>query len=288
MTYCVAVRLKAGLVFLSDSRTNAGVDHISTFRKMAVFEIPGERVMVLMSSGNLAITQAVLNRLVTTRRGGEPSVWNAGNLFNAAHVIGEAVREVHRNDAEALHHFDIEFNANFLFGGQIRGEVPRLFSIYSAGNYIEATAESPYFQIGELKYGKPILDRVITPDTTLDEAAKCALVSMDSTLRSNISVGMPLDLLVYEADSLRVNRFVTIQNTNPYYRMISSTWGARLRQVFSEIPNPTWEASSDESLGLHGGVPQRMAPPAKSGPDGGKGDATPLQSMPASPSKPGA
>jgi putative proteasome-type protease len=261
MTYCVAVRLKAGLVFLSDSRTNAGVDHISTFRKMTVFEIPGERLMVLMSSGNLAITQAVVNRLLSMRRGGEPSIWNAGKMFNAAHIIGAAVREVHRNDAESLHHFQIEFNANFLFGGQIRGEAPRLFSIYSAGNYIEATEESPYFQIGELKYGKPILDRVITPDTTLDEAAKCALVSMDSTLRSNISVGLPLDLLVYEADSLKVSRFVTIDHTNAYFRMISTTWGMRLRQVFSEIPNPTWEASADDTHALHGGTPPRAPLP---------------------------
>jgi putative proteasome-type protease len=263
MTYCVAIRLRAGLVFLSDSRTNAGVDHISTFRKMTVFELPGERVMVLLSSGNLAITQAVVNRLSAHRRAGDASVWNAPNMFQAAHAIGEAVRDVHRVDAEALRNFHIEFNANFLFGGQIRGEAPRLFSIYAAGNYIEATEESPCFQIGELKYGKPILDRVITPDTTLDEAAKCALVSMDSTLRSNISVGMPLDLLVYEADALKVTRFVTIDGQNPYYRMISSTWGSRLRQVFSEMPNPTWEAGPDITHALHGGTPPRAAVPSE-------------------------
>ena len=263
MTYCVAVRLKAGIVFLSDSRTNAGVDHVSTFRKMKVFELPGERVMVLLCSGNLAITQAVLNRLSVHRRSGEPSVWTAANMFDAAHAVGEAVRDVHRTDAEALSNFNIEFNASFLFGGQIRGESPRLFSIYAAGNYIEATDENPYFQIGELKYGKPILDRVITPDTTLDEAAKCVLVSMDSTLRSNISVGMPLDLLVYEADSLRVTRFVTIDANNAYYRMISTTWGRRLRQVFSEIPNPTWEAGADHAHALHGGKPPRAPVPAQ-------------------------
>ena len=282
MTYCVAVRLKAGLVFLSDSRTNAGVDHISTFRKMTVFEIPGERVMVLLSSGNLAITQAVVNRLLGTRRAGEPSLWNAGKMFTAAHVIGEAVREVHRNDAETLHQFQIEFNANFLFGGQIRGEAPRLFSIYSAGNYIEATEESPYFQIGELKYGKPILDRVITPDTSLDEAAKCALVSMDSTLRSNISVGMPLDLLVYEADALKVTRFVTLDWSNPYYRMISTTWGTRLRQVCTEIPNPTWDAGPDASHALHGSSPPRATVPAEIALAQGGSDAPSLQAVAAS------
>jgi len=285
MTYCVAIRLKAGLVFLSDSRTNAGVDHISTFRKMNLFEIPDERVMVLMSSGNLAVTQAVVNRLVTTRRAGEPSVWNAGNMFNAAHFIGEAVREVYRNDSEALQHFQIDFNANFLFGGQIRGEPPRLFSIYSAGNYIEATEESPYFQIGELKYGKPILDRVITPGTSLDEAAKCALVSMDSTLRSNISVGLPLDLLVYQVDSLQVSRFVTIDQANPYFRMIGSTWGARLRQVFSEIPNPVWEASSDESHALHGGTPPRVSPPRDVPRAGGSRERASRQALAGTPPK---
>ncbi len=264
MTYCVAMRLKAGLVLLSDSRTNAGVDHISTFRKMMVFEHPGDRVMVLLSSGNLAITQAVTQRLTAPRGPGEPSVWNTGNLFEAARVVGDAVRQVHRADAETLSAFGIEFNPNFLFGGQIRGEAPRLFNVYSAGNFIEATDESPYFQIGEAKYGKPILDRVITPDTTLDEAAKCALVSMDSTLRSNISVGMPLDLLVYEANALRVSRFATIDWANEYYRMISTTWGRRLREVLSEIPHPTWDAPGSTDLHLlASSAPPRAPLPAE-------------------------
>lgn len=262
MTYCVAVKLRAGLVFLADSRTNAGVDHISTFRKMTVFEHTGERFMVLLASGNLAITQAVVQRLSAPRPVGETSVWNATNMFDATRVVGEAVRQIHRADAETLSAFNLEFNANFLLGGQIRGEAPRLFNVYAAGNFIEATEESPYFQIGESKYGKPILDRVVTPDTSLDEAAKCALVSMDSTLRSNLSVGMPLDLLVYESDALRVSRFVTIDSTNEYYRMISSTWGRRLRQVFSEIPNPTWDATlTDAPNILSGGTPPRAPLP---------------------------
>lgn len=268
MTYCVAIKLRAGLVFLADSRTNAGVDHISTFRKMTVFEHTGERFMVLLASGNLAITQAVVQRLSAPRPIGETSVWNAPNMFEATRVVGEAVRQIHKADAETLSAFNLEFNANFLVGGQIRGEAPRLFNVYSAGNFIEATEESPYFQIGESKYGKPILDRVVTPDTSLDEAAKCALVSMDSTLRSNLSVGMPLDLLVYESDALRVSRFVTIDSTNEYYRMISSTWGRRLRQVFSEIPNPTWDATlTDAPNILSGGTPPRAPlPPEISAP----------------------
>jgi len=241
MTYCVAMRLNDGLVFLADSRTNAGVDQISTFRKLTVFEHPGERLMVLMSAGNLAITQAV--RQIVCEAPPDPSaatVWNVKSLFDAVRIVGEAVRTVHQRDGAALKEGGIEFNCSFIFGGQIRGEVTRLFQVYSAGNFIEATPENPYLQIGESKYGKPIVDRVITPETSLGEAAKCALISMDSTLRSNISVGLPLDLLVYEVGSLRVTKFVYIDESNEYMRMIRSTWGARLRQVFGEIPDPAW------------------------------------------------
>jgi len=240
MTYCVAMRLNAGLVFLSDSRTNAGVDQISTFRKMTVFEHPGERLLVLLSAGNLAITQAV-RQIVCERTGpNDRSVWNARTLFDAVRLVGAAVREVHDRDASALKDAGIDFNCQFLIGGQIRGEQPRLFQVYAAGNFIESTPENPYFQIGEAKYGKPIIDRVVTPATSLDEAAKCALISMDSTLRSNISVGLPLDLLVYETDCLQVSKFVQIDQHNQYMQMIRNTWGARLKQVFQEIPDPTW------------------------------------------------
>ncbi len=244
MTYCVAMRLDAGLVFLSDSRTNAGVDQISTFRKMTVFEHPGERVLVLMSAGNLAITQAV-RQTVTERIGPhDASVWNAKTMVEAVRVVGDAVREVYARDAAALKQSGIDFNCTFIFGGQIRGERTRLFLVYAAGNFVEATPENVYFQIGEAKYGKPIIDRAIGPSASLNEAAKCALISMDSTLRSNISVGLPLDLLVYEADSLRVTKFVQIDHNNQYMQMIRSTWGARLKQVFQEIPDPTWRDAS--------------------------------------------
>ena len=176
MTYCIGIRLNAGLVFLSDSRTNAGVDHISTFRKMTVFEHTGERFMVLLASGNLAITQAVVQRLATPRPIGEISVWNATNMFDAARVVGDAVRQIHKEDAETLSAFNLEFNANFLIGGQIRGEAPRLFNVYAAGNFIEATEESPYFQIGESKYGKPIIDRVVKrPDHGAQKLHYCPL-----------------------------------------------------------------------------------------------------------------
>jgi len=240
MTYCIGMRLDDGLVFLSDSRTNAGVDHISTFRKLTVFEHPGERMLVLLSAGNLAITQSVQQIVCERIKPDEPSLWNAASMLEATRVVGDAVREVHRRDAEALKEGGIEFNCSFIFGGQIRGEPMRLFHVYAAGNFIEATPENCYFQIGEFKYGKPIIDRVVSPSTPLGEAAKCALISMDSTLRSNISVGLPLDLLVYEADQLRVTKFVQIDHENEYMKMIRTTWGSRLRQVFQEIPDPTW------------------------------------------------
>lgn len=256
MTYCVAMRLDAGLVFLSDSRTNAGVDQISTFRKMTVFEHPHERLLVLLSAGNLAITQAV-RQIVCEQTGPEDrSVWTAATLLDAVQVIGAAVRAVHARDAQALREFGIDFNCSFLFGGQIRGEPPRLFHVYAAGNFIEATPENPYFQIGEAKYGKPIIDRVLKPDMSLDEAAKLALISMDSTLRSNISVGMPLDLLVYERDALRVTKFAQIDHTNPYMQMIRSTWGERLKQVFVEIPAPLWAGAPARE-----GAPRLQAEP---------------------------
>src|SRR5258706_1164870 len=267
MTYCVAARVNAGIVFLSDSRTNAGVDQISTFRKMTVFEHPGERLLVLLSAGNLAITQAV-RQIVCERVGPQDvSVWNARTLFEAARVLGDAVREVRTRDAQALQEAGIEFNCSFILGGQIGGETMRLFNVYGAGNFIEATDENLYFQIGESKYGKPIIDRVILPGTSLDEAAKCALISMDSTLRSNISVGLPLDLLVYEAHALRVTKFVHIDQDNQYMQMIRSTWGARLKQVFQEIPDPRWRDAPSRAgtLALETGATSPVRAPLPAG-----------------------
>jgi putative proteasome-type protease len=161
-------------------------------------------------------------------------------MFEAATCVGDALREVHRRDGEAFKEFGLEFNAGLILGGQIAGEAPRLFTIYAAGNFIEASRDTPYFQVGESKYGKPILDRVIKPGTSLDEAAKCALISMDSTIRSNLSVGMPLDLLTYRSDSLRVTAHVSIGADDPYFAMIRTRWGEQLRRVFLELPNPDW------------------------------------------------
>ena len=252
MTYCVAIKLNAGLVFLSDSRTNAGLDHISTFRKMIVYEKPGDRFMVLLTAGNLSISQSVREILQTEqikdRDGGEPiTIWNAKSMFDAARVLGSAIRRVYAHDAQALKNDDVNFNVSIVFGGQIKGEGMRLFQIYSAGNFIEATDETPYFQIGESKYGKPVLDRVITPETPLDEAAKCALVSMDSTLKSNLSVGLPLDLIVYENNRFATDRIVCLDADNPYLRMLHDSWGERLRNVFDSIDDPAWDGGKTDS-----------------------------------------
>ena len=246
MTYCVGIKLNAGLVFLSDSRTNAGVDHISTFRKMIVYERPNDRFMVLLTAGNLSISQSVREILQVEHlkdpEGGDPiTIWNARSMFDAARVLGQAVRRVYDRDAEALKFAGVEFNISMIFGGQIKGEGMRLFSVYSAGNFIEATPETPYFQIGESKYGKPVLDRVLTPETPLDEAAKCALVSMDSTMKSNLSVGPPLDLVVYEANRFQSDKLVCIDMANPYYRMLHSSWGQKLREVFDSLDDPVWD-----------------------------------------------
>ena len=248
MTYCVGIRLDAGLVFLSDSRTNAGLDHIASFRKMMIYEKPGDRFMVLLSGGNLSVSQSVREILQVEKIDGgehhEPiTIWNCTSLFDAARILGSAVRRVYAQDGPSLKQAGIDFNASFILGGQIGNEAMRLFLVYSPGNFIEATRETPYFQIGESKYGKPILDRVITPATPLDEAAKCALVSMDSTLKSNLSVGLPLDLLVYRAGALQSDDVVCIDERNPYFQMIRSTWGQRLREVFESIDDPQWNAT---------------------------------------------
>jgi putative proteasome-type protease len=269
MTYCVAMRLNAGLVFLSDSRTNAGMDQISTFRKMTVYEKADDRMVVVLSAGNLAITQAVkqlLGNETIEGSDGEPAnIWTAKSLFDIARIVGSAVRKVHARDADALQQHGIDFNCSLIVGGQIKGEAMRLFNVYAAGNFVDAGFDGVcYFQIGESKYGKPVIDRVVTPTTPLQEAAKCALISMDSTLKSNLSVGLPLDLLVYEANTLTADKLINIDDTNPYFRMIRSTWGQRLRQVFDSIPDPSW-TGSDADLGsaVPTGQAQAMNPLSK-------------------------
>ena len=248
MTYCVGVKLDAGLVFLSDSRTNAGLDQIGTFRKMMIYERPGDRFMVMLSAGNLSISQQVreILQIEQIEDGEKPpiTIWNATSMFDAARVLGSAIRRIHDQDGAALKKSGLDFNASMIFGGQIQGEAMRLFLVYSAGNFIEATRETCFFQVGESKYGKPVLDRMMRPSTPLAEAAKCVLVSMDSTLKSNLSVGLPLDLVVYEADKLQSSQVVCIDERNPYFQMIRTTWGDKLREVFESIDDPQWDAGT--------------------------------------------
>ena len=254
MTYCVAVKLDAGLVFLSDSRTNAGLDQIGTFRKMMVYERPGDRFMVMLSAGNLSISQQVREILqieeLDDGDGAPITIWNAKSMFDAARVLGAAMRRVYDQDGVALKKSGLDFNASMIFGGQIKGEAMRLFLVYSAGNFIEATRETCFFQIGESKYGKPVLDRMMRPSTPLDEAAKCVLVSMDSTLKSNLSVGLPLDLAIYEVDRLESAQIVCIDDRNPYFQMIRSSWGEKLRQAFESIDDPQWDADQSAAAPL--------------------------------------
>lgn len=260
------MRVNDGLVFLSDSHTNAGVDQIGTFRKMSVFENPGDRMLVLMTAGNLSISQSI-RQLVSEYLSPEGlSIWTAPNIHDATRIVGEAIRSVYDRDAEALEKFGIDFNVSLIFGGQIKGERCRLFQMYSAGDFIESHDEKTYFQIGEAKYGKPIIDRVISTQTPLDEAAKCALISMDSTLRSNISVGFSLDLLVYASGSLTVERFVTIDKKNQYFQMIRNNWGKQLKSVFEGIADPVWNAALETTSNVLSSLestsqPVRVKPP---------------------------
>jgi len=242
MTYCVGLLLKHGIVFASDSRTHAGVDNFSQFCKMTVFERPGERVIVLLSSGALAGTQAIISVLKqrAEAEGGPPNILTARTMFDVASVVSDATRDVERRDATHGKSAALAFNASFIFGGQIAGEPPRLFRSYAETNFIEAEPDSPFLQTGETKYGKPILDRVISRDTSLSDATKCVLLSFDSTMRSNLSVGLPIDLLCYETDSLMVSRRRRFDQGDKYFGDLRSAWNDGVRRVFKELPEPSW------------------------------------------------
>ena len=238
MTYCVGVLLNEGIVFASDSRTHAGVDDFAKFCKMTVFERAGDRVIVLLSSGSLAGTQAIISNLKQRceANDGTPNLWTARTMFDVAGLISDATRDIERRDAPQLKDHNLAFNASFIFGGQIRGEPLRLFRTYAETNFIEAETDTPYLQTGETKYGKPILDRVISHATRLADAAKCVLVSFDSTMRSNLSVGMPIDLVCYERDSFKVSIRRRFDQSDPYFTELSKEWTEGVRKVFSELP----------------------------------------------------
>ncbi len=239
MTYCVGLKLDRGLVMAADTRTNAGLDNIATFRKLQTFEVPGDRVFILLSAGNLAVTQAVVAILEGKFEHPDEddesgSLKTATSMFQAAKHVGETLNKVRREHGDEGLSSDA-FSASFIFGGQIGQEVPRLYQVYSEGNFIEAKDDTPFFQIGEHKYGKPILDRVANRDMRLGEAAKLVLLSFDSTLRSNLSVGMPIDMVVYNTDKLSIDRVRRIEQDDPYFRSISSKWSAALRSAVETI-----------------------------------------------------
>jgi putative proteasome-type protease len=236
MTYCVAMRLREGLVFAADTRTNAGVDHLATFRKMHVFERRGERSIVLLTSGNLASAQSVISHLCErAQHEDEKNLYTVGSMFGAAQLVGDTVNEVIARASAGQQNCGVDFGLNVLLGGQIAGERPRLFHIYPQGNFIEATEDTAYFQIGEVKYGKPIIDRVVDYDTELTKAVKCTLISFDSTIRSNLSVGLPIDLATYREDSFELN-IKRIAENDEYFNSLRQAWGSGLRQQFEQLP----------------------------------------------------
>lgn len=242
MSYCVGILLEAGLVMASDSRTSAGVDRVATFQKMFVYEEPGERLFVLLTAGNLSITQAVISILNDGIEGknDRDNILAVPSMYQAARTVGHALREVYNEDGASLKAHDIEFNASIIFGGQVKGGRLRLFQIYAPGNFIEASADTPYFQIGEVKYGKPVIDRIVTPQTGLIEAAKCALISFDSTMRSNVSVGPPIDVLICKRDTQRVALQMRLEETDPYLRSVRDMWSEGLVRTFNSVPDPDW------------------------------------------------
>lgn len=242
MTYCVAIRVDEGIVFASDSRTNAGVDYIRTYSKMSTFNWPGERSLTILTSGNLATSQAVINRIKHDIEDPKSSfnIKNARYLYEIAHYIGKLSQKEKKQHASAFKDRNT-LEASFIVGGQIGEQEDEIYLVYPEGNYIAVSPETPYMQIGETKYGKPILDRIITNETSLNDAARCALVSLDSTMRSNISVGPPFELAMYQANSLTEPRYMSIEPSCDFYGKIQQQWAEGLQTAFSNLPRFDWE-----------------------------------------------
>ena len=250
MTYCCGILVREGLVMFADTRTNAGVDNISTFRKLHVFKDPKKRVMAIASAGNLSISQSVLSILTegydNPETGERETLMNAPTMFQAAQRVGHVIRSIHETEGKALESADVSFEVSFLFGGQIAGERMRLFMIYSAGNFIECTTDTPYLQIGEHKYGKPVLDRAIIYNMDLYDALKVGLVSIDSTMRSNLSVGLPIDLVVIRRDTCDPELTYRIEAGEPYFTDLRERWSAALRAAHIGIPRPPYGNASSQ------------------------------------------
>ena len=240
MTYCIGLQLDRGLVFMSDTRTNAGVDNFSTAKKMFHWHVPGERMITLMTAGNLATTQALVSllreRSVTTEDR-DPSILHEKTMFQIARLVGATLKEVIADSAQQGQQSAEQFSASVVVGGQIKGGLPTIFLVYPEGNFIEITHDTPFFQIGETKYGKPILVRAYDPHMSYEEAVKLLLVSFDSTVKSNLSVGLPFDLQIYEKDSFTAGRTIRIEEDDPVYQAISSGWGDALKEAFQHLPS---------------------------------------------------
>ncbi len=240
MTYCVGLRLNRGLVFMSDTRTNAGIDNVSTFRKMFTYEKPGERSLVMLTAGNLATTQSVISLIEERTKVPEersPSILEAPTMFQVARIVGQILRDAIKQHSGEGETADTPFSSTMILGGQIAGSPPRLFLIYPEGNFIEAGDETPFFQIGETKYGKPILVRAYDPNMSFEDAIKLLMVSFDSTIKANLSVGLPLDIQTYETDACALGRHVRIEADNEYYKSVSDGWGAALQNALTNLPD---------------------------------------------------
>jgi len=241
MTYCLGIAVEKGLVFAADSRTNAGVDYISSYQKLFDFSIPGDRVIVLCTAGSLSTSQSVINTLqrdITT--GASVSLHNLPSLYEIARYLGNTMRKIQNEERPWLEKDGIGFQSSFIVGGQIAGQFPEMLMVYSQGNFISATSATPFLQIGETKYGKPILDRTLSYETSLDRAAKTALLSLDSTMRSNISVGPPIDMVLYETDALEIRDRVQLQDNDSYLRKIRLYWERSLAEASQNLPSIEW------------------------------------------------
>lgn len=248
MTYCLGIINRFGLVLAADSRTNAGVDYISTYKKLFDFSVPGERTIIICTAGNLSITQGVLIRLQRDIQSQEEmNLHSLPNMYEVTRYIGNKIRQIQDQDRHWMERDHIDYHCSLLVGGQVRGEEPQLYLVYTQGNFIQATHETPFLQIGETKYGKPILDRTLSYDMSLEAVAKCALLSIDSTMKSNISVGPPIDLIMYEAGTFMIRQKLQLRLGDPYLAKIRKLWENSLRQAFESMPNIEWQPTLQES-----------------------------------------
>ncbi len=264
MTYCVGIEVDQGLVFAADTRTSASFDDVRVYRKMHVFEYPDDRVLVIMSAGNLATTQLTISRLLSDAEDpGARSLRSFKHLYEVAEYVGEVLVASQAKMGDGLQQSGVSVQSTLILGGQIAGERPGLYLVYPLGNCIATSPETPYLQIGESKYGKPILDRILRPETTLEDAARCALVSLDSTIRSNLSVGMPIDMVLIQAGELKVAQQLRLESDTPLYSEIHASWSRKLEAAVHSLPRFPWEperAPEENVSALPALPPRRLAP----------------------------